>query len=95
MEFKRDGWQVTIEGAADMPIRAMYDLYEGVDKSGPILARVVKSHNLTDWDGQPVTFVETRVGDAVLPTNVSPAQLKWLRECVQDAGRNELLDPEA
>lgn len=87
MKFEKDTWRCEIAGAADMPMRAMYEMYDGFEKAAPVLARVVKSHNLTDWDGQPV--------DLAQPRSASPRQLQWLRECVEQAARDELVDPEA
>jgi hypothetical protein len=114
MEFIAGDWKVTIEGAEKMPMRAWHELYEGVEICGPLLARLVKSHNLKDWNDLPVTFLEQRTTrekpgppnkdgtpgkpttvEDVLITNVSGEQLKWLRQCVQEAAKNELLDPEA
>jgi hypothetical protein len=78
---------VVISGAADIPMSALLELYGGFEGAAKVLRRLVKEQNLVDWDGNPV--------DPETYGNVSPRQLQWLRQCVEDAARNELLDPEA
>lgn len=86
-EDEKRGWWVEIEGAPDMPMSAITDLYASLAAAAPVLARVVQAHNLADWDGQPVELATC--------ANISRRQLAWLREKIKAAILDEVLDPEA
>ena len=84
---KGDEW-VEIDGARHMPMSAFHNIYEGLATSAPIINRVLKAHNLVDWDGEPV--------DMTAPlANVSAEQLTFIRDSIRNAITDEALDPEA
>lgn len=107
-EDKKRGWWLEIQGAPDMPQSALFDLYAALTVSGPVMARLIKGHNLTDWDGVPVDFAppqppppppvegaEAPVPPPAKVSNISRRQLKFVRDSIIAAVNDEELDPEA
>jgi hypothetical protein len=108
--YEQDGEWIEVAGTRKMPMSAFHDLYGNVTKCVPIMRRLLKDHNLVDWDGVSVDFARTRReveitedadGDkqeiirVISDANVSPDQLDFIRASILDAIRAEAIVPEA